>query len=64
MFFTVRWSHAERDAVDGVCRDFGICFLPTNPEDHKGLGGDGGRGVQGFTQPALRATLVQFNCYL
>lgn len=62
--YTVRWSHAQRDAVDGVSWDLGICFLPTNPEDHKGVGGYGGRGVQRFTQPALRATPVQFNCYL
>lgn len=50
--------------MNGVCWDFGIRFLPANPEDHKSVGGDGGGGVQGFTQPALRSTLVHFNCYL
>lgn len=57
-------SYAERDAADGVRRDFGICFLPADPEDHRGVGGDGGGGVQGFTQPALRSALVHFNGYL
>lgn len=50
--------------MNGVCWDFGICFLPADPEDHKGVGGDGGGGVQRFTQPALGSTLVHFNCYL
>lgn len=50
--------------MNGVCWDFGICFLPADPEDHRGAGGDGGGGVQGLTQPALRAALVHFNRYL
>lgn len=57
-------SYAECDAVNGVCWDFGIFFLPTDLEDHKGVGWDGGGGAQGFTQPAMRSTLIHFNCYL
>lgn len=56
--------YAECDAVNGVGWDFSIRFLPTDPEDHKGVGWDGGGGAQGFTQPAMRSTLVHFNCYL
>lgn len=54
-------SHAECDAANGVCWDLGVCFLPADPEHHRGVGGDGGGGVQGFAQPALRPTLVHFN---
>lgn len=57
-------SHAERDAVDGISRDFGVGLLPTDPEDHKGVGRNGGGGVDGFPQPALRSTLVEFHRYL
>lgn len=57
-------SHAERDAVDGVGRDPGVCFLPAHPEDHKGVGRDGGGGVEGFTQPTPRATLVHSDRHL
>lgn len=57
-------SHAERDAVDGVGRDPRICLVPAHPEDHKGVGGDGGGGVEGFTQPTPRATLVQSDRHL
>lgn len=54
-------SHAECDAANGVCWDLGIRLLPADPEHHRGVGGDGGGGVQGFAQPALRPTLVHFN---
>lgn len=57
-------SHAERDAVDGAGRDPGICFVPADPEDHKGVGGDGGGGVEGFAQPAPRAALVHSDRHL
>lgn len=50
--------------MDGISWDFGVCLLPTDPEAHKGVGRNGGGGVDGFTQPALRSTLVEFNCYL
>lgn len=54
-------SHAERDAADGVGWDFGVHLLAADPEDHAGVGGDGGGGVEGLAQPALRSTLVHFN---
>lgn len=38
-------SVAECDAVNGVCWDFGICFLPADSEDHRGVGGDSCGGV-------------------
>lgn len=60
-WYTDTRSHAECDAVNGVRWDFGVCFLPADPEHHEGVGGDGSGGVQGFTQPALRSTLVHFD---
>lgn len=57
-------SYAECDAANAVCWNFGVCFLPADPEEHKGVGGDGGGGVQGLTQPAGRATLVHFHYHL
>lgn len=57
-------SHAKRDGVDGISWDFGVRLLPTDPEDHKGVGRNGGGGVDAFTQPALGSTLVEFHCYL
>lgn len=50
--------------MDGIGWDFGVCLLPADPEDHKSVGRNGGGGAEGFTQPALRSTLVEFNCYL
>lgn len=50
--------------MDGISRDFGVGLLPADPEGHKGVGRNGGGGVDGFTQPALRSTLVEFNGYL
>lgn len=50
--------------MNGVCWDFSICFLPADPEDHTCVGGDGGGGAQGLTQPAVRSALIHFNCYL
>lgn len=50
--------------MDGISWDFGVCLLPADPEDHKGVGRNGGGGVDAFTQPALRSTLVEFNGYL
>lgn len=64
IFLVLSSSHAERDAVDGISGDFGIGLLPTDPEDHKGVGRNGGGGVDGFPQPALRATPVEFHRYL
>lgn len=57
-------SHAERDAVDGAGGDPRIRLLPAHPEDHKGVGRDGGGGVEGFTQPTPRATLVHSDRHL
>jgi len=57
-------SYAECDAVNGVRWDFGICFLAADPEEHKGVWRYGCGGIQGFTQPSVRATLEHFNCYL
>lgn len=57
-------SDAQRDAADGVCWNFGIGFLPADPEEHVRAGGDGGGGVQGLSQPAMGSTLVQFHCHL
>lgn len=64
IFLVLSSSHAERDAVDGISWDFGIGLLPTDPEDHKGVGRNGGGGVDGFPQPSLRATPVEFHRYL
>lgn len=50
--------------MDGAGGDPGIRFLPADPEDHKGVGGDGGGGVEGFAQPAPRATLVHSDRHL
>lgn len=35
-------SNAQADAVDGIGRDPGVCFVSTYPEDDAGRGGDGG----------------------
>lgn len=50
--------------MDAFCRDLGVRFLAADPEDHRRVGGDGGGGGQGSTQPALRSTLVHFNRHL
>lgn len=50
--------------MDGVRWEFGGCLLPADPEDHKSVGRNSGGGVDGFAQPALGSTLVEFNCYL
>lgn len=57
-------SSAKCDAVNSVCWDFGIRFLATNSEDHKGVGRDDGGGIHGFTQPAVRTSFIHFNSYL
>lgn len=50
--------------MDAISRDFSVGLLPTDPEDHEGVGRNGGGGVDRFPQPALRAALVEFHCYL
>lgn len=50
--------------MDGVGRDPRIGLLPAHPEDHKGVGWDGGGGVEGFPQPTPRATLVHSDRHL
>lgn len=50
--------------MDAISWDFGVCLLPPDPEDHKGVGRNGGGGADGSTQPAPRSTLVERHYYL
>lgn len=50
--------------MNSVRWDFGINILAIDSEDHEGVWRDDDGGIQGFSQPAVRASFVHFNCYL